>query len=173
MGHNDRVNDTSSGPYRLERFVAAQDGGGTYQRAVAELRAGAKVSHWMWFVFPQIAGLGMSAISQEFAISSADEARAYLAHPVLGPRLRECARIVAGTEGRSAERIFGPVDVMKLRSSMTLFSAAAEAAEATASTGRNPAVGEADRNVFRAVLAKYFGGVADEATASRLLLCVT
>src|ERR1700758_833397 len=142
-------------PYQLERFVAAQDRGGTYQRAVAELRAGAKVSHWMWFVFPQVAGLGMSAVSREYAISSVAEARAYLAHPVLGPRLRECARIVAGTEGSTAEQIFGPVDAVKLRSSMTLFAAAE--------------TGEAGANVFRAVLAKYFGGVPDEATVARLL----
>ena len=99
-----------SDPYRLERFVAAQDQGGTYQQAVAELRRGRKTSHWMWFVFPQIAGLGLSAVSRQYAISGLDEARAYLAHPVLGPRLRECAAIVAGTEGRSAEAIFGPVD---------------------------------------------------------------
>ena len=104
------MSDAKSDPWRLERFVAAQDRGGTYQRAVAELRAGAKVSHWMWFIFPQVAGLGMSAKSREYAISSAEEARAYLAHPVLGPRLRESARIVADTEGRTAERIFGPVD---------------------------------------------------------------
>jgi uncharacterized protein (DUF1810 family) len=148
------VTETSSDPYWLERFVTAQDGGGTYEQAVAELRAGAKVSHWMWFVFPQVAGLGLSAVSQRFAISSLAEARAYLAHPVLGPRLRECARIVAGTEGRTAERIFGPVDAMKLRSSVTLFAAAA---------------GEDDQAVFRAVLAKYFDGEADEATLSRLL----
>ena len=151
--HNGRVNETSD-RYRLERFVAAQDGGGSYEQAVAELRAGAKVSHWMWFVFPQIAGLGLSALSRRFAISSLAEARAYLAHPVLGPRLRECARIVAGTEGKTAERIFGPVDAMKLRSSMTLFAAAA---------------GEDDQAVFRAVLAKYFDGETDEATVSRLL----
>jgi uncharacterized protein (DUF1810 family) len=143
-----------AGPWRLDRFVAAQDRGGTYQRAVAELRAGAKVSHWMWFVFPQIAGLGMSAVSREYAISDIDEARAYLAHPLLGPRLRECARLVADTGGRSAERIFGPVDAVKLRSSMTLFAAAAD---------------EAGGAVFREVLAKYFGGVADEATVTRLL----
>jgi len=149
----DRVNDALSDPYRLERFVAAQDQGGTYERAVAELRAGAKVSHWMWFVFPQIAGLGLSAIAREFAISARDEARAYLAHPVLGPRLRECARIVADTGGMSAERIFGPVDAMKLRSSMTLFAAVDE---------------EPDENVFRTVLAKYYGAVTDEATVSRL-----
>ncbi len=153
MRHNGRVNETSD-PFRLERFVAAQDDGGTYERAVAELRAGAKASHWMWFVFPQIAGLGLSAVSRRFAISSLAEARAYLAHPVLGPRLRECARIVAGTEGKPAERIFGPVDAMKLRSSMTLFAAAA---------------GDEDQAVFRAVLVKYFDGAADEATLSRLL----
>jgi uncharacterized protein (DUF1810 family) len=141
--------------YRLERFVAAQERGGTYERAVAELRAGAKVSHWMWFVFPQVAGLGRSAMAREYAISSVAEARAYLGHPVLGPRLRECARVVAETEGSTAERIFGPVDAMKLRSSMTLFEAADTA--------------EADQNVFAAVLAKYFGGVPDEATLARLL----
>ena len=154
-------------PYQLERFVVAQDRGGTYERAVAELRAGAKVSHWMWFVFPQIAGLGMSAMSREFAISSTAEARAYLAHPVLGPRLRECARIVAETEGRSAERIFGPVDAMKLRSSMTLFAAVdGEPAH------NGPADREPGENVFRMVLAKYFGGVADETTVALLLPCV-
>jgi uncharacterized protein (DUF1810 family) len=141
-------------PWRLERFVAAQDRGGTYQRAVAELRAGAKASHWMWFVFPQIAGLGMSAMSREYAVSSVAEARAYLAHPVLGPRLRECAQVVADTEGRSAGQVFGPVDAVKLRSSMTLFAAA-------------EAGGEGD--VFRAVLAKFFGGAPDEATVARLL----
>jgi uncharacterized protein (DUF1810 family) len=173
------VRDTRSDPYRLERFVAAQDAGGTYDRAVAELRAGAKVSHWMWFVFPQIAGLGLSTISRQYAIGSLDEARAYLAHPVLGPRLRECARIVAGTAGRSAERIFGPVDAMKLRSSMTLFAAAdsetvdgepvdGEPAGGEPSGGE-PGDGEPGGNVFRAVLAKYFDGTADEATASRLL----
>jgi uncharacterized protein (DUF1810 family) len=149
------MNDAGgSDPYRLARFVAAQDRDGTYRRALAELRAGAKVSHWMWFVFPQLAGLGSSAISREFAISSVQEGRAYLAHPVLGPRLRECARVVAETEGRTAAQIFGPVDAMKLRSSMTLFASGAD---------------NTDGTVFRAVLAKYFGGVPDEATATRLL----
>ena len=149
------MSDKAADPWQLDRFVAAQDRGGTYQRAAAELRAGAKASHWMWFIFPQIAGLGLSEISQRYAISSIGEARAYLAHPVLGPRLRECARVVAETEGRPAERIFGPVDAMKLRSSMTLFEAADPAA--------------ADSDVFRAVLAKYFGGVPDQATLARLL----
>ena len=140
-----------SDPWRLKRFVAAQNRGGTYQQAVAELRAGAKVSHWMWFVFPQIAGLGLSATAREYAISGVAEARAYLAHPVLGPRLRECAGIVAGTTGRTAEQVFGPVDAMKLRSSMTLFDAAGD--------------GE---TVFGEVLERFFGGAADPATLVRL-----
>jgi len=166
--HSQAAGAVMHDPWRLERFVAAQERGGTYRRAVAELRAGAKVSHWMWFVFPQIAGLGMSAMSQEFAISSMAEARAYLAHLVLGPRLRECARIIAGTDGSSAERIFGPVDAVKLRSSMTLFAVATDADEAAASASGGQAPGEAERNVFRAVLEKYFGGAADEATLTRL-----
>jgi uncharacterized protein (DUF1810 family) len=138
-------------PYRLERFAQAQDADGTYQRAMAELRAGRKVSHWMWFVFPQVAGLGFSAMSQRYAISGLAEARAYLNHPVLGPRLTECARIVAGTAGRTADDIFGPVDAMKLRSSMTLFAAAAP-----------------EETVFADVLATHFGGVPDDATLARL-----
>ena len=165
------MSDANSDPWRLERFVAAQDRAGTYQRAVAELRAGAKVSHWMWFVFPQVAGLGMSAMSREYAISSAEEARAYLAHPVLGPRLRECARIVADTQGRTAEQVFGYVDAVKLRSSMTLFAAAADdavdgATEDAAAGGAAP--GESGASVFRVVLGKYFAGVPDEETLARL-----
>jgi len=151
------VSEMIDDPWRLKRFVAAQDETGTFQRAVTELRAGTKRGHWMWFVFPQITGLGMSPTSRHYAITSLDEARAYLAHPVLGTRLRECARIVAGTEGRTAEEIFGLIDALKLRSSMTLFAAAAEAA------GR--AAGE---TVFREVLAKHFAGLPDEATLSRL-----
>jgi uncharacterized protein (DUF1810 family) len=138
-------------PYDLERFVAAQNAGGTYGRAVAELRRGQKTSHWMWFVFPQIAGLGQSSTSRFFAISSLDEARAYLGHAVLGPRLLESARIVAETEGRSAEQIFGGIDAHKLRSSMTLFSRAAP-----------------HEPVFAQVLERYFGGVADGATDARI-----
>ena len=152
-----RVSETAADQYGLERFTAAQDRGGTYQRALAELRAGQKASHWMWFVFPQIAGLGLSEMARHYAIGSLDEARAYLAHPVLGPRLRECARVVADTDGKSAQRIFGSVDAMKLRSSVTLFAAAD---------------GDPGANVFHAVLAKYFDGVADAATLTRLLLCV-
>jgi uncharacterized protein (DUF1810 family) len=109
----------------LERFVTAQNEGATYERALAELRRGRKTSHWMWFVFPQIAGLGHSPTSQFFAIESLDEARAYLAHPVLGPRLRECAEVVAATTGRSSVDVFGGIDAQKLRSSMTLFARAA------------------------------------------------
>ena len=138
-------------PYRLERFTQAQDAGGTYQRAVAELRAGRKVSHWMWFIFPQVAGLGFSAMSQRYAISGRAEARAYLDHQVLGPRLTESARIVADTQGRTADDIFGPVDAMKLHSSMTLFAAVAP-----------------DDPVFGEVIAKYFGGAQDDATLARL-----
>jgi uncharacterized protein (DUF1810 family) len=138
-------------PYDLERFVAAQDAGGTHGHATAELRRGYKTGHWMWFVFPQIAGLGQSPASRKFAISSLDEASAYLAHPVLGPRLIECASLVAETEGRTAEQIFGGIDALKLRSSMTLFLRAAPS-----------------EPVFSQVLSKYFGGVPDPATDQRL-----
>jgi uncharacterized protein (DUF1810 family) len=137
-------------PYDLERFVAAQAAGGSYDRAVAELRRGRKVSHWMWFVFPQVAGLGQSAVSRRFAISGLAEARAYLAHPVLGPRLTECAGLVTAI-GATAEQVFGPVDAQKLRSCVTLF-ARADPAE--------PAFGR--------VLDQYFGGVPDAATDERL-----
>ena len=138
-------------PFRLERFVDAQDRAGTYRAAVAELRAGHKRSHWMWFVFPQIAGLGQSPTSRTFAISSLDEARAYLMHAVLGPRLLECTRILAEHHGLTAQGIFGGIDAVKLRSSMTLFAHA------------DPA-----NSLFRRVLDVYYGGVADEAT-ERLL----
>ncbi len=138
-------------PYDLQRFVAAQDGGGSYDRALAELRQGRKVSHWMWFVFPQIAGLGYSATSRRYAISSLDEARAYLRHPVLGPRLADCARILTGREDGDAARIFGGLDAQKLRSSMTLFLRA------------DPA-----EPLFGQVLAQYFDGEPDPAT-DRLL----
>jgi uncharacterized protein (DUF1810 family) len=125
----------------LERFVTAQDSGGTYQRAVTELRNGRKTSHWMWFIFPQIAGLGRSAMAQAYAISDLAEARAYLAHPVLGPRLVECAEIVAAHRGLSAEHIFGGIDAIKLRSSMTLFARA-----------------DPDQAIFRQVIDHYFAG---------------
>ena len=134
-------------PYDLERFVAAQNAGGTYDRAVEELRRGRKTSHWMWFVFPQVAGLGESATSRRYAISSLEEAQAYLRHPVLGLRLRECAAVVAGSAARTARELFGDIDEMKLRSSMTLFLRA-DPAEA----------------VFQRVLDRYFGGQPDSAT---------
>src|SRR3954469_23069401 len=110
--------------YDLERFVLAQNTGDTYARALDELRGGRKESHWMWFVFPQIAGLGQSPTSRRFAIRSLGQARCYLQHPVLGPRLIECASILAQLQGRSAEQIFGTVDAQKLRSSITLFARA-------------------------------------------------
>jgi len=138
-------------PYNLERFVSAQDAGGTYDHAVQELRNGRKTSHWMWFVFPQIAGLGHSSMSVRYAIASLDEARAYLGHPVLGPRLRECARIVAASEAPSAEHIFGGIDTHKLRSSMTLFQRA-----------------DPTEPGFSQVLERYFNGQPDAATDQRL-----
>jgi uncharacterized protein (DUF1810 family) len=136
-------------PYDLQRFVAAQEG--VYPGALAQLRRGNKTGHWMWFVFPQIAGLGLSAMSQRYAISGLAEARAYLAHPVLGPRLRECAQAVAAHADRTAEQIFGAIDALKLRSSMTLFLRA-----------------DPDEPVFAQVLAQFFDGTPDEATDRRL-----
>ena len=137
--------------FDLQRFVEAQDAGGTYDRALAELRAGAKRGHWMWFVFPQIAGLGFSDMSRRYAISGLAEARAYLAHPVLGPRLRECARALLDLPGADPAAVLGGIDAQKLQSSMTLFARA-----------------DPDDEVFRAVLATYFAGREDEGTTSRL-----
>jgi uncharacterized protein (DUF1810 family) len=116
---------TSEDPYDLGRFVAAQDEDGTYDSALAELCSGRKMTHWMWFVFPQVAGLGSSQLSRHFAISSLEEAKAYLAHPVLGRRLGECAGALLAVEARSAEQLLGATDALKLRASMTLFSRAA------------------------------------------------
>ena len=138
-------------PYDLQRFVIAQDARGTYSSALGELRAGRKVGHWMWFVFPQTTGLGTSELSRRYAISSLEEARRYLAHPVLGERLEECARVLVELHGRSVEDIFGPVDAMKLRSSTTLFARAAP-----------------ERPLFRDILDRYFGGLEDEATVAQL-----
>ncbi len=137
--------------FSLGRFVQAQENGGAYGRAVAELRAGAKQSHWMWFVFPQLAGLGHSEMSRRFAIASLEEAGAYLAHPLLGSRLVECARIVSESGGLSPREMLGEIDATKLRSSMTLFVRAAP-----------------QQPVFAQVLAVCFGGVPDTAT-QRLL----
>jgi uncharacterized protein (DUF1810 family) len=137
--------------YGLERFVLAQNSGDIYGRALAELRAGRKESHWMWFVFPQLAGLGRSPMSAKYAISSLEEARAYLAHPVLGGRLKECAGAVAALGGRDAGQIFGGIDARKLHSSMTLFQRAAPGEQ-----------------VFRQVLEQYFQGLPDPATEQLL-----
>ncbi len=132
-------------PYDLDRFVAAQ--AGIYQRVLDELRRGHKTSHWMWFIFPQVAGLGSSAMSQRYAIGSLDEARAYLAHPLLGARLRECAGLLLATGGHDAEVIVGRIDARKLRSSMTLFLRAAP-----------------EEPLYRQVLERFYDGVPDAAT---------
>ena len=137
----------NNAPPDLTRFVQAQDEGGTYARALAELRRGRKTSHWMWFVFPQIAGLGRSSMAQRYAIASLDEARAYLAHPVLGPRLLECASAMADATSSSAETILGDIDAQKLRSCMTLFRRA-----------------DPSQPVFQKVLDKFYSGDADELT---------
>jgi uncharacterized protein (DUF1810 family) len=136
-------------PYRLQRFVDAQDQ--VLDRVRAELRRGRKTSHWMWFVFPQIAGLGSSPTAREYAISSLAEARAYLAHPVLGRRLVESAELVAAVEGRSAAEVFGHPDDLKLWSSMTLFARAAP-----------------DVPVFAEVLDRFFDGSLDPGTLERI-----
>jgi uncharacterized protein (DUF1810 family) len=138
-----------SDQYELKRFVDAQEG--VYEQACAELRAGRKRSHWMWFVFPQIRGLGNSPTAVRFAVSGLEEARAYLEHPVLGLRLRECAGIVVGVEGRTVEEIFGYPDDLKFHSSMTLFAKAA-----------------AEAGVFGEALERYFGGEMDRGTLQRI-----
>jgi uncharacterized protein (DUF1810 family) len=136
-------------PYSLQRFVEAQDP--VYEEVCSELRSGRKTSHWMWFVFPQIAGLGHSFMAQEYAISSLDEAKAYLRHPVLGPRLTECTELVMRVEGKTIRQIFGSPDDLKFRSSMTLFAAASP-----------------DIAIFQQALNKYFGGEPDRLTLARL-----
>ncbi|MET0963685.1 MAG: DUF1810 domain-containing protein [Noviherbaspirillum sp.] len=131
--------------YQLQRFVDAQ--APVYLQARAELGAGRKTSHWMWFIFPQMRGLGRSAMAQHYGIASLDEARAYLAHPALGARLRDCCELVLALQGRSAHQIFGSPDDSKFRSSLTLFGRAAP-----------------EEAVFSACLRKYFDGVEDQAT---------
>jgi uncharacterized protein (DUF1810 family) len=133
----------------LERFVEAQRP--VYAQVLAELRSGRKTSHWMWFVFPQLAGLGTSAISRHYAIGSLDEARAYLDHPLLGARLRECGRLLLATGTHRPEAILGPVDALKLRSSMTLFHRA-----------------DPSERLFIDVLERFFGGVTDPASDALL-----
>ena len=135
----------------LQRFVEAQDAGGTYDGALRELRAGRKTGHWMWFVFPQIAGLGRSSMAQHYALSGLAEARDYLADPVLGPRLRECASALTALSETDPVRVLGGIDAMKLHSSMTLFDRAAP-----------------DEPVFGEVLEQYYDGALDRATLDRL-----
>jgi uncharacterized protein (DUF1810 family) len=138
-----------AGSFELQRFVNAQSS--VYDRVIEELRSGSKQSHWMWFIFPQIAGLGESAMAQKYAISSLEEAAAYLNHPVLGPRLRKCTSLVNAIEDRSIEDIFGYPDDLKFCSSMTLFARATQ-----------------DNREFTAALAKYFKGEPDSATLALL-----
>ena len=136
-------------PYNLQRFVNAQFP--VFEQACSELREGRKRSHWMWFVFPQLKGLGYSETARAFAISGLEEARAYLAHPILGARLRECCRLVNLVEGRSAHQIFGDPDDLKFHSCLTLFAAAAP-----------------EEEVFGQALRKYFGGQGDRLTLAGL-----
>ena len=135
--------------FNLVRFIEAQDP--VYARVCSELRQGRKVSHWMWFVFPQIEGLGRSGMARKFAISSLEEARAYLDHPVLGPRLRECTRLVCQISETTVQEIFGSPDDMKFRSCMTLFSLA-----------------DGDDRIFQEALSKFFSGKPDELTLERI-----
>lgn len=141
--------ESAGDPFDLKRFVDAQRP--VYDDVVAELRAGRKRSHWMWFVFPQLRGLGGSAMAARFGIASLDEAGAYLRHELLGPRLHECARLVSAVQGRSIGQIFGSPDDLKLCSSMTLFAHATE-----------------DNADFVAVLDKYYDGRQDRLTLERL-----
>lgn len=143
---------TYQDPYDLKRFLSAQEP--IFESVLAELRNGQKRSHWMWFIFPQIEGLGHSPTSMYYAIKSLDEAREYLNHPILGSRLAECAEILLGFEGKTAAEIFGFPDDMKLKSSMTLFAC-------TANSG----------SVFERVLEKYFDGKRDENTLYLLGNC--
>ncbi len=136
-----------SDPFNLQRFVDAQDA--VYENVRAELRQGRKKSHWIWFVFPQIAGLGYSAMAQQFALRSLDEAKAYLAHAVLGPRLVECTQLVMNVEGKSVAQIFGAPDDLKFHSSMTLFAQAGD-------------------GIFHDALRKYFDGEYDALTLAKL-----
>ena len=140
-------------PFDLERFVRAQDSYGTYVSALTELRAGAKRSHWMWFVFPQIAGLGRTPMAQRYAVSGIEEAQAYVAHAVLGTRLVECAEALLALATSDPDLVLGPVDAMKLRSSMTLFEAAS---------------GSAGSSVFGRVLDRFFDGARDDLTVDLL-----
>ena len=144
-----KLNQHLSDPYDLERFVEAQNP--VYDQVCSELRQGSKMTHWMWFVFPQLEGLSSSATSRKFAISSLQEATAYLEHPILGPRLRQCTQLINATSGRTIKRIMGGTDSLKLQSCMTLFAQATD-----------------DRKEFEEVLKKYYGGQYDQLTLQRL-----
>jgi uncharacterized protein (DUF1810 family) len=142
----------SADPFHLQRFVDAQEDAAIYARALGELRAGRKQSHWIWFVFPQIAGLGSSPMSQAYVIRSLEEARAYLAHPLLGPRLRESTEaLLTAAPDASAESILGSIDALKFRSSMTLFTRAAP-----------------EEQLFKDALTRFYAGGPDPET-ERLL----
>jgi uncharacterized protein (DUF1810 family) len=141
--------------YDLERYVRVQQP--LFERVCAELRSGCKQSHWMWFIFPQLRGLGSSAMATRYAIGSLEEARAYLAHPLLGARLRECTQLVNGVEGRTAQAIFGHPDYLKFRSCMTLFAQVAQPEPA-------------NDQVFARALARYFAGEGDPLTRELLRL---
>jgi uncharacterized protein (DUF1810 family) len=149
MAVDKSLSSNGADPFDLRRFADAQDR--VYDTVLAELRAGAKRSHWIWFVFPQLRGLGHSATAARYGISSLEEARAYLAHAVLGARLRECTRLVVGIDGITADDIFGWPDNLKVRSSMTLFARATD-----------------DNAEFRAVLDKFYDGEDDPATVALL-----
>ena len=143
------MNQHPDDPYHLERFVEAQNP--VYDQVCWELQQGLKMTHWMWFIFPQIEGLSSSAISKRFAISSLEEAAAYLNHPVLGARLKQCTELVINTSGRTLKQILGPTDNLKFRSSMTLFAHA-----------------YTQNEVFETALTKYFSGGYDQLTLDRL-----
>jgi uncharacterized protein (DUF1810 family) len=147
---SETVRERTSDPFDLARFLYAQEG--IYERAVLELGAGRKATHWMWFVFPQIRGLGHSETARRYAIGSAAEARAYLDHPVLGPRLRHCVGLLLGPVQQSAQEIFGYPDYLKLRSCLTLFAAV-----------------RTDERIFQDALERYFDGIADPLTLARLV----
>ena len=171
-------------PYDLQRFVTAQDAGGTYQQALTEVRAGRKASHWMWFVFPQIAGLGYSPTARTYAITSLAEAQAYLAHPVLGARLTECAEVLAGLRGRTAEQVFGEVEpalathwavsdsgrawTFFLRRGIRFHDGTEVDAMKLCSSMTLFLHADPGNPVFRQVLDQYFGGMTDSATEERI-----
>ena len=149
QGDFKRRSQVMNDPFDLARFVKAQDG--AYAGVVAELKRERKTGHWIWYIFPQIAGLGFSHMSQKFAISSIDEARAYVQHPVLGSRLIECIELVLAIEGKSAEQIFGHIDALKFRSCLTLFATV-----------------EHDTDTCQRALERYFGGLTDPLTTQAL-----